>query len=132
MASALEITINPATFNAGGALAVAYSKNSTEAYPLELRGKTLLPIGLGGMHSSLTGGGGVLSTMYSNAAASDPAAVKGALQISAGVATLVDSVQLNRMGPGFKNTLADLVNKGIIIVSIAGSAQTALQIVSLT
>lgn len=125
----LEITIDPDTFAAGGALAVAYNKNSTDAYPQELRSRVIIPVGNSKDYAS-AGSAGFPSSVFAGET-SQNSMVRGAIQITAASTVFVDSIQLQRTGQWFKNTLASLVDKGIIIVKIGGVAQTAAQLVNL-
>lgn len=126
--ASLAISIDPNAFLAGGALAVAYTKSTTQPYPAALIPKTIIPLGTRDMQTSGSAG---FPASYSSAVLNDPSIVRGALQISSGTTTFIDSKQLERMGQWFKNSLADLVNKGILIVNIGGVNQTAAQIINL-
>ena len=125
----LEITIDSNTFAAGGALAVAYNKNNTDAYPQELRSRVVIPVGNSKDYAS-SGSAGFPSSV-SAGEASENSMVRGAIQITAASTVFVDSAQLQRTGQWFKNTLATLVGKGIIIVRIGGVAQTPTQLINL-
>lgn len=125
----VEIYIDPAAMLAGGVLAVKLMGNTSQAVPVELQTKVFIPVG--NSKDFQTEGAAFIPVSYSSADAADPAMVVGALNIGISKASLLTDTQLNRMGQWFKNSLADLVNKGIIIVKIGGSAQTAVQLISL-
>lgn len=125
----LEMKLNPATFLAGGALAVAYTKTTSQAMPPEAILKSVISLKKSRDYGS--GGSTGMGARYSSAVLNDSSFTVGAIHLSAENTTFLESEQLVDAGTWYKNSLADLVNKGIVIVTIGGVAQTPAQIIAL-
>lgn len=127
----LVMRINPSTFSAGGALAKAYhGGDTTKVYPVEIRNTVVIPIGRHGYKDSVSSAG-MFPEYFATATLNDGNVVRGAIEIGVDNTSFIDSEQLVRAGQGFKNALADLIAKGIIIVEVGGVAQTALQVLTM-